>query len=366
MIKTLKTKNFECWKKIELSFSPGVNIICGPSDQGKSSIIRMIEYLCFNKPSGTSFRSDFLTDKKESTLVEGVFKDKKEVTISRERNLTSKNEYRINNKSFVALRTDVPNEVSQITKMTDVNIQSQHPNDQYFLLTKKPGQVAKELNKVSGLEIMDKAMSDINSQVREANSELKIYQKEIETTKSYLEETSWAEKAIKEKEKLIQEKQTIYKLQEQIDDLELIITKIQKIDTLLQKSKNIPKALKTLQELETQKQEISDIAKKKETIENSLNAIKKIDLKLKAYQSIKKSQIALKAIEKQAEQIKTINNRIEQIQSIIEPLILVEKQIKKEDKEFELLYSEFTHRLKTEPCPVCNRKGKQDGISCNC
>src|SRR6056297_1755712 len=180
MIKSLKIKNFESWKNVKLDFVPGINVIIGESDEGKSGLIRAIKLNTFNQPKGFGYRSDFLSDNKDITSVEIEYDSKDK--IKRQRNLSGINEYLINGTNkLVALRTSVPTEVSDISKISKINIQEQHPSEQYFLLAEKPGQVAKEFNKVAGLTIMDKALQDINSQVRTANSELKIYQKKIKT-----------------------------------------------------------------------------------------------------------------------------------------------------------------------------------------
>ena len=57
MIKDLSLENFQSHKKSSLEFSEGVNVIIGSSDSGKSSIIRSLQWVLFNRPSGDSFRS---------------------------------------------------------------------------------------------------------------------------------------------------------------------------------------------------------------------------------------------------------------------------------------------------------------------
>jgi len=57
MIKQLTIKNFQSHKKTKLEFSDGVNIIIGQSDSGKTAIIRALNWVVNNKPSGDSFRS---------------------------------------------------------------------------------------------------------------------------------------------------------------------------------------------------------------------------------------------------------------------------------------------------------------------
>jgi len=54
-IKRIRIENFQSHKDTELSFSDGLNVIVGPSDQGKSAIIRAIKWVLYNEPRGTDF-----------------------------------------------------------------------------------------------------------------------------------------------------------------------------------------------------------------------------------------------------------------------------------------------------------------------
>ena len=54
MITQLKLENFQCHKESVLDFSPGLNVICGSSNTGKSAIIRAIRWVLENRPQGTA------------------------------------------------------------------------------------------------------------------------------------------------------------------------------------------------------------------------------------------------------------------------------------------------------------------------
>ena len=119
MITSITIKGFQNHVESKLDFDPGVNIIAGPSDSGKSAVIRAINWAINNKPSGDghvrrgggdvcSVRLDF-SDGDDFIR----FRSKKE------------NSYIKNGKVFKALRTDVPNEISEVHKFGPYNISSQ-------------------------------------------------------------------------------------------------------------------------------------------------------------------------------------------------------------------------------------------------
>ena len=64
MIKSLKIENFQSHKDSYLEFSNGINIISGKSNNGKTAILRALNWVITNRPQGIAFKSTF-SDKKE-------------------------------------------------------------------------------------------------------------------------------------------------------------------------------------------------------------------------------------------------------------------------------------------------------------
>lgn len=355
MLKKIKIQNFECWKNLEIDLHPGINVFIGESDQGKSSIIRALRWNFRNRPQGFGYRSDYLEDKNELTLVETTT-DSNDV-VCRQRNLNGINEYRLNGTPLVALRTDVPDEIFEATKISDINIQTQHPSDQYFLLTEKPGYVAKEFNKVSGLSIMDDALSEINSQVRSTNSEIKIIQKEIDTKKELIQENKWIEKAIKFSSKLQQLYKEIIALSNQANEIFSPLVSLEKINKKIQKFKNITKALKTLKTQISTETKIQSLHKEKETLKITLKRLKQTTLQLNTTKTIQKALNALKSLENDVLEITENETLYIQLKSILKSY----KQNQEKEKELtdyiEKIEKVFHNKLKTEECPVCGRIG---------
>lgn len=55
-ITCLHVENFQNHRNTRLSFSPGLNVIVGEAEQGKSALIRALAWLFFNQPPGADFR----------------------------------------------------------------------------------------------------------------------------------------------------------------------------------------------------------------------------------------------------------------------------------------------------------------------
>ena len=80
MLKSLKIRNFESHRNTQLNFHPGVNVIVGESDQGKTAILRALEWVLFNRPLGEDIKSNWLEDINTYVQVEfddGILKRKR-------------------------------------------------------------------------------------------------------------------------------------------------------------------------------------------------------------------------------------------------------------------------------------------------
>jgi len=180
MIKSVELVNFQGHKYSTFQFTPGVNVIKGPSHSGKTSVVRALRWVLQNKPQGDSFRRYF-TDKDTRVTIE--FTDGS--YIIRERG--KENRYVTSSGNYEAMRGSLPEEIAQISQMSEINIQLQH--DPYFLIQDTAGTVAKKLNKVVGLEIIDEKLGKINRIINQTgaasnNAEVKVNEI-IEELKAY-------------------------------------------------------------------------------------------------------------------------------------------------------------------------------------
>jgi len=357
MIKSIDIKNFETHLDTSITLHKGVNTFVGESDEGKSGIIRAIKWNTKNRPQGDAYRNDQLTKKDKKKFVQVKVNYKQTGIVLRERNDSGKNHYVINNgEPLRALRTDVPQEVKDVTQMKDVNIQGQHPTEQYFLLADKPGQVAKKLNEVAGLTVMDKAMSEINSQVRSTNSELKLIKKEIETNETKLKKSDWVPKAVVFANKLKKFKTKLENKSTKIQQLSHAITQLEIVNEKLQHFKGIEKALMEITEHEKLFTKIKIIETQKQTLENNISMLKSIDLEIKSSHSTKNALNTLKQLEKLQQSISANEKETENLKKMLSRIDYSNKQYLIAEMELDKITKEFNEMIKTTECPVCGRR----------
>lgn len=157
-IKTAVVRNFQSWKDVTLELHPGINIITGVTDSGKSALFRALRWVLTNEPRGADFRSSWAQGRGDSTLVDVETAEGSGICRVRS---TSRNQYILDGEELTAFSTSLPEDVADAVRMNDTNWQGQH--DAAFMLSESPAAVARRLNAVAHLESIETATSNINT-----------------------------------------------------------------------------------------------------------------------------------------------------------------------------------------------------------
>lgn len=358
MLNEIHIKGFQSHNDSYLSFNPGVNVIIGSSDSGKSSIIRAIKWLTTNRPQGDSFRNEFL-DAKDVVSVTGDFDG---LIIAREKSKNI-NQYTLIDRPdgihptvdihFKALRADVPPELQQITKFKEVNIQSQHPDEQYFMLNLSAGQVAKKFNEVAGLEIMDRAMSKINSMVREVNSDLKHAEKELSDRKDKLDSLEWSVEALKEVEELAVREKKIQTAIVTFQVMEDVVFDLRGLDRELIQFNGIDNVLEELNQIIVKSHELRNAVNNHNSLKTTLRMLSDCDISLRVYDGIDIAFNVITDIEKRFNKIQEKQFAFTALDTLLDEIAFDSKRIEQETEELVYMETEFTELIKV--CPLCGR-----------
>ena len=178
MLTSITLNNFQAHKRLHLELRPGLNVITGPSDTGKSAIVRALRFMALHE-SASGLMTNGETDMSVAVGTAGGnrivrFKSTKEYG------------YRLNDlEKFLACARDQPIPIATALNLTETNFQSQF--DPHFLLSLTPGQVAKEINKIVALEDIDKALSWLKERLRSTNILLSATDSELNGVQGFLE-----------------------------------------------------------------------------------------------------------------------------------------------------------------------------------
>lgn len=352
MIKTLLVENFQSHKKTELNFHPGVNIIVGDSDSGKSAIIRALRWGIYSQPTGDSFRSWWGGDTKVTIQ---MMEDESFIT---RRKGNNSNEYILNDgEPFTAFRNNVPVEISQVFNMSQVNIQGQL--DSHFLLSNSPGEVANFFNKIANID-------NINLSIKELQSKADTLNKEIAYSEQSITKNTLALKAYEFLDKFEMEVEVL----ESMEELQIqIYAKVTKLNSIIETMQTIQIAIdkKTwvfvLEEnmngallmIDSQKKVLSDITKLSFVID-SIDYHEFLIKKFQTFLNFENTVIEILALQKELEiQQKRNQSLIEIIQNIgtyVGKIGALKVVLAKLEKEFQDNFP--------EACPLCGEAHSHD------
>lgn len=345
MLTKVEIENYQSHKNTTVEFVPGTNVIIGESDTGKSAILNAINWVCFNRPLGDPFRSEWGGDTRvilhtsEGDIVERV-------------RTASKNEYVINGRILKAFGTEPPEEVNSLLRIDIANIHAQM--DRHFLLSSTPGEAAQMLNKAASIDDIDHVISELKKSQNRINSDIKYDQawlkKSTEQIKQY-ENIPILESKIEKAEKL--EKAYNEKIRN-LKNLKQITERMQEKESQLKATDYTPELVKkhrTAEELYIKYQEKADRYEKFRItidkiagIEDSLNSTKYVE---KAIEITKNVEAEILAYGEKREK----TNKEKAVISRIKDIALREGGIRRNidilQKEFDLLFPDV--------CPLCGK-----------
>lgn len=182
MIEELLLENFQAHKKLRLRLGPGVTTLTGPSDRGKSSVVRALRWLCHNEPRGTGFVRQGAGGARVTLTIDG-----RKVS----RSNVGHNLYTLDGKEFAAFGSAVPPEVAALLSITPLNFQRQHDAPLWFSLG--AGAVSRELNAVVNLALIDSTLSNLASIKRDADRDVAAREQELLEARRDIDELRGAE-----------------------------------------------------------------------------------------------------------------------------------------------------------------------------
>ena len=187
--KKLVIENFQSHQYTEIDFTGGLNVFVGPSDSGKSAILRALKWVLFNTPRGT----DFIRTGAKECRVRLVLMDGTEVLRIRSRSV---NRYVLRTKDgeeqiFEGFGNSVPEEITSIHQIVPVELDQKElllnfgtQLESPFLLFESNQNKAKTIGRISGAHLIDKALKKTGTDRLALSGQIK----QLEQEKEKLEE----------------------------------------------------------------------------------------------------------------------------------------------------------------------------------
>ncbi|MCK9281941.1 MAG: AAA family ATPase [Melioribacteraceae bacterium] len=302
MLKELRIKNIQCYDKMKVEFSPGLNVIIGDSGKGKTTLFRAITWPFNNLPEGVEFKEQFIRHGEKEASSELIFDD---CSIKRIKS-NKVNSYFINDQELKAPGRKVPEEVINKLRLHDINFQAfTEPN---FLFAQKDTEVSRYLNKIADLENIDSSVSSIKKEKREIDIQIKEIKKELLDKKEKLKTYEW------------------------LTDAEPLITHAEHLE--------------------------DNIKRKQARISSVKDKLERI-AELKKQLSV---SIIPSGVKEQIEEIEKRNNSFNKKETINKKIVNILDQLKSKYSIFRKLDNEVMHmkkkfkKLMPKICPLCNKE----------
>jgi len=357
MISSIEIRNFQSHKKSELVLSPGVNVIRGDSHSGKSSVVRALKWALENRPQGFDFRSTF-ADRGEVTSVAVEFDDGQWVI--RQRDPSKTNNYLVSSSDepLEALRADVPSEVRHLFSMDYYNVQGQY--DSFFLLDDStPGEVARKLSEIVGLDEIDRVLKRVNQIVRDADNLAKTAGEEIDKLAEELgampdldfigRKLDKLERLLAERKVKREERRELLAVCREIEDAE---RKVEEIEGWLEIEKDADPLFRMASE-------IKDLTRKRADLAEALEELKGIEDNVKECERAVRPESAIRRLKEDIQEHKRWLKETRELRELASSLEKVQAEIERLDDEAKGLETEKQKIMKEYGiCPLCGRMFK--------
>lgn len=230
-IERLTLENFQSHEYTELELTSGLNVLVGPSDSGKTAVIRAIKWALYNEPRGTEFM------RQGATYCRVTLRMSNGYTIVRERS-SSYNRYILidpdgQKQIFEGFGNDIPLEILRahgirkviLDENNAVSINLGQQLEGPFMLAETGATRAKALGRLVGVHIIDRAMQSTVTDITRLQQQIKQWDQQLDDLNSALEQFDY----------LGQLERSLNEQGDRIDKLELLIAHLDRLLGLRQR-----------------------------------------------------------------------------------------------------------------------------------
>ena len=182
MLERLLIQNFQRHAKRAIDFG-AITTIVGPTDAGKSAILRALRWVCTNTPGGGAFIRHGSPGCTVRLEVDG------HVIVRRRGTTGDPNTYGLDGAEYKAFGRGVPDDIAALLNLSDLNWQGQH--DAPFWFADTAGEVSRQLNAIVDLGIIDNRLAHVAREATRAKARLEAAEAHLTATKAEADRWAW-------------------------------------------------------------------------------------------------------------------------------------------------------------------------------
>jgi exonuclease SbcC len=220
----VKIENFEIIKNAELEFKPGLNVIVGPTNNGKSSIFRALESALFNE-----LGDDFINNDENEALVT-IENDSNKVVWEKRRHKSPATVYEINGTEYSKVGRTQFQEVADTLNISEVRLTSNNKErlnfwqqmEYPFLLDKTGSQLFEFLSLSSENENLAEVVKEMQGDKKDINQKINKIEGGIDSL----------QEVVRDEEKYLEDKDGFSELYSEVINVESKISKYENLNSL--------------------------------------------------------------------------------------------------------------------------------------
>lgn len=211
MLSSAKLTNIQAHESLRLEFGPGLNVIHGSTDSGKTAVLRGLLWALLNDGSGDKLLKNNNGAKNcEVDIVLDGHAIKRAWS-------KSANTFEMDGVGFSAFRTAVPAAIAEVINMDSINVQRRR--DVPFMVYWKATDNADQFSQMLDIDEINRSITTINKDVRDAQQATTALEDDIILTKQKADEMAWLDDALAEFDYIEKEAAIVHNKQGKLDGL---------------------------------------------------------------------------------------------------------------------------------------------------
>ncbi len=246
MIESLILNNVQIHKKLKIEFGPNITTIIGPTDAGKSAVIRALGLVLTNKPNSKSFVTHGEKQYKITLNIDGR-------QIKKVRSIGAKNLYYLDGRVLKSFGSGkVPDPVQALVKVGSSTIQGQM--DPPFWIFDSPSVLSKKINKIVNIDLIDRLIARSTATIKRNKIEKDLVGKRLREATESVQKLKWIKRCDAD----------LRQLETHENRLVEIASKIAKFQSFLKKRKKLQLSRESVSNLILDAKKLIQIGKENE------------------------------------------------------------------------------------------------------